>query len=269
MTIDTARHYADLTRLGMAGNLKDFKMIDSTGAVITGEELDYNGAPAGYAVDPTEIQNYVSKHDNQTLWDNNQYKTGYDVTTEDRVRMQAVSLSTAMLGQGMPFTHMGSELLRSKSMQRDSYDSGDWYNLVDFSLQDNNWDKGLPRKDKDGDNYELIEEVISSAGDNAKPSQKDMANMVEYFKELALLRKSYPLISLGKGEEVKKRVDFHNTGKDQKPGLIVMSIDNGNSSGADLDSKVDGLVIVINASNTEQEINLAKELTLSHSILRI
>ncbi|PSW16022.1 DUF3372 domain-containing protein [Photobacterium rosenbergii] len=263
VTIDTARHYADLTRLGMAGNLKDFKMIDSTGAVITGEELDYNGAPAGYAVDPTEIQNYVSKHDNQTLWDNNQYKIGYDVTTEDRVRMQAVSLSTAMLGQGMPFTHMGSELLRSKSMQRDSYDSGDWYNLVDFTLQDNNWDKGLPRKDKDGDNYDLIQEVITSAGDNAKPSREDMADMVEYFKELALLRKSYPLISLGKGEEVKKRVDFHNTGRSQTPGLIVMSIDNGTASGADFDSRVDGLVIVINASNTEQEINLAKELTLS------
>ncbi|MBY5948311.1 pullulanase-type alpha-1,6-glucosidase [Photobacterium rosenbergii] len=263
VTKETALHYADLTRLGMAGNLKDYKMIDSTGAVITGEELDYNGAPAGYAVDPTEIQNYVSKHDNQTLWDNNQYKIRYAVTTEDRVRMQAVSLATAMLGQGMPFTHMGSELLRSKSMQRDSYDSGDWYNLVDFTLNDNNWDKGLPRKDKDGDNYDLIQEVITSAGDNAKPSREDMADMVEYFKELASLRKSYPLISLGTGEEVKKRVDFHNTGSSQTPGLIVMSIDNGTASGADLDSRVDGLVIVINASNTEQEINLAKELTLS------
>ena len=263
VTKETALHYADLTRLGMAGNLKDFKMIDSTGAVITGEQLDYNGAPAGYAVDPTEIQNYVSKHDNQTLWDNNQYKIGYPVTAEERVRMQAVSLATAMLGQGMPFTHMGSELLRSKSMQRDSYDSGDWYNLVDFTLNDNNWDKGLPRKDKDGDNYELIEQVITSAGDNAQPSHEDMANMVEYFKELALLRKSYPMISLGTGEEVKNRVDFQNTGSTQTPGLIVMSIDNGVASGADLDSKLDGLVVVINASPTEQEINLAKELSLS------
>ncbi|WEM45839.1 pullulanase-type alpha-1,6-glucosidase (plasmid) [Photobacterium sp. DA100] len=258
-----ALHLADLTRLGMAGNLKDFKMIDSTGAVIRGDELDYNGQPAGYAVDPTEIQNYVSKHDNQTLWDNNQYKIGYSVSTEDRVRMQAVSLATAMLGQGMPFTHMGSELLRSKSMQRDSYDSGDWYNLVDFTLNDNNWDKGLPRKDKDGDNYELIEEVITSAGLNAKPTPADMAAMVEYFKELALLRKSYPLITLGTGAEVNKRVDFHNTGSDQTAGLIVMSIDNGTAAGTDLDSSLDGLVIVINATNVSQDIKWATDLTLS------
>ncbi|PSU36190.1 pullulanase-type alpha-1,6-glucosidase [Photobacterium lutimaris] len=263
VTKEVALHLADLTRLGMAGNLKDFRFVDSKGETIRGDELDYNKQPAGYAVNPTEIQNYVSKHDNQTLWDNNQYKIGYDVTVGERVRMQAVSIATAMLGQGMPFTHMGSELLRSKSMQRDSYDSGDWYNLVDFTLNDNNWDKGLPRKDKDGDNYALIDEVISSAGANAKPTQADMTAMVEYFKELALLRKSYPLITLGTGEEVNKRVDFHNTGSAQTPGLIVMSIDNGTASGTDRDSNLDGLVIVINATDKAQDINWVTDLTLS------
>ncbi|MGF1723493.1 pullulanase-type alpha-1,6-glucosidase [Photobacterium nomapromontoriensis] len=259
----TALHLSDLTRLGMAGNLKAFKIVDSTGKTITGEKLDYNGQPAGYAADPTEIQNYVSKHDNQTLWDNNQYKIGYDVTTDVRVRMQAVSLATAMLGQGVPFTHMGSELLRSKSMQRDSYDSGEWYNLVDFTLADNNWDKGLPRKDKDGDNYTIIEEVISQAGTKADPELADIENMVTYYKEMALLRKSYPLITLGKGEEVIKRVDFHNTGIDQTAGLIVMSIDNGTASGTDIDPKLDGLVIVINATNQAQPIDWNTDLTLS------
>ncbi|GHA55460.1 pullulanase-type alpha-1,6-glucosidase [Photobacterium aphoticum] len=262
---ETALHQADLTRLGMAGNLKAFKMIDATGKTITGAEMNYSDQAAGYADDPTEIQNYVSKHDNQTLWDNNQYKIGYDVPMETRVRMQAVSLATAMLGQGVPFTHMGSELLRSKSMQRDSYDSGDRYNNVDFTLNDNNWDKGLPRKDKDGDNYALIEKVIADAAANVLPEPTDMATMVDYYEELARLRQSYPLITLGKGAEVIKRVDFHNTGSDQIPGLIVMSIDNGNTSGADIDAKLDGLVIVINATPETQTIASPAGATLARS----
>lgn len=244
----TALHLADITRLGMAGNLKNFKLVNATGTVTLGQDIDYNGQGAGYAQDPTEIQNYVSKHDNQTLWDNNQYKIPYAVDSATRVRMQAVSVATAMLGQGIPFTQMGSELLRSKSMQRDSYDSGDWYNKVDFTLQDNNWNKGLPRQDKDGSNYAVISKVIETSGTNAQPTPADMTDMVSFYKELANLRQAYPLITLGTGVEVNARVDFHNTGTTQRPGLIVMSIDNGAGSGLDLDPSLDSMVIVINAT---------------------
>ncbi|KGK21588.1 type II secretion protein [Vibrio navarrensis] len=245
----TALHLADLTRLGMAGNLKDFPFTDSTGKAITGGELDYNGQPAGYAQDAWEIQNYVSKHDNQTLWDNNQYKIAYGVTSAERTRMQAVSLSTAMLGQGVPFIHMGSELLRSKSMQRDSYDSGDWYNRVDFTKQDNNWNVGLPREDKDGSNWGIISDVITGSSDRAMPTATDIGNMDKFFNELAALRASSGLLTLGKGSEIIKRVKFHNTGADQTPGLIVMSVDNsGELYDAKVDAARDGLVVVVNAS---------------------
>lgn len=253
---EKALHLADLTRLGMAGNLEDFKMIDSKGNTLLGKEVDYNGQAAGYAVDPSEVQNYVSKHDNQTLWDNNQYKIPYSVTSATRVRMQTVSLSTAMLGQGVPFLHMGSELLRSKSMQRDSYDSGDWYNKVDFTLEDNNWNKGLPRADKDSSNYDIITKVIEGSGEKAKPTSQDMKDMVSFYQELANLRQSYPLITLGTGKEVNARVDFHNTGAAQEPGLIVMSIDNGKDSGEDLDSTLDAMVIVINATPKVQTFDI-------------
>lgn len=101
---DQARHLADLTRLGMAGNLADFVLIDKDGAVKRGSEIDYNGAPGGYAADPTEVVNYVSKHDNQTLWDMISYKAAQEADLDTRVRMQAVSLATVMLGQGSPLT---------------------------------------------------------------------------------------------------------------------------------------------------------------------
>lgn len=244
----TALHQSDLVRLGMAGNLKDFILTDKDGMPKKGADIDYNGQPAGYAQDPTEIQNYVDKHDNQTLFDNLIYKAPQGA---DLVRMQGVSLATAMLGQGIPFTHAGVELLRSKSMERDSYDSGDWYNRVDYGLNDNNFDKGLPRKDKDGDNYPLIEQVL---GKHVKPSGADMATMVGFYQELAELRQSSRLLRLGSGAEVIKRVDFRNTGPDQVPGLIVMTVDDGVNAGADLDPAIDGLVVMINATNAPQSI---------------
>ncbi|HHQ4705607.1 TPA: pullulanase-type alpha-1,6-glucosidase [Aeromonas hydrophila] len=245
----TALHQADLVRLGMAGNLKDFILTDKDGMPKKGSDIDYNGQAAGYAQDPTEIQNYVDKHDNQTLFDNLIYKAPQGA---DLVRMQGVSLATAMLGQGIPFTHAGVELLRSKSMERDSYDSGDWYNRVDYGLNDNNFDKGLPRKDKDGDNYPLIEKVL---GKHVKPSGADMATMVGFYQELAELRQSSRLLRLGSGAEVIKRVDFRNTGPDQEPGLIVMTVDDGINAGADLDPAIDGLVVMINATNAPQSIS--------------
>lgn len=245
----TALHQADLVRLGMAGNLKDFILTDKDGMPKKGSDIDYNGQPAGYAQDPTEIQNYVDKHDNQTLFDNLIYKAPQGA---DLVRMQGVSLATAMLGQGIPFTHAGVELLRSKSMERDSYDSGDWYNRVDYTLADNNFDKGLPRKDKDGDNYPLIEKVLDK---HVKPSGADMATMVGFYQELAELRQSSRLLRLGSGAEVIKRVDFRNTGPDQEPGLIVMTVDDGINAGGDLDPAIDGLVVMINATNAPQSIS--------------
>jgi pullulanase len=244
----TALHQSDLVRLGMAGNLKEFVLTDKDGMPKKGADIDYNGQPAGYAQDPTEIQNYVDKHDNQTLFDNLIYKAPAGA---DLVRMQGVSLATAMLGQGIPFTHAGVELLRSKSMERDSYDSGDWYNKVDYTLGDNNFDKGLPRKDKDGDNYPLIQQVL---GQHGKPSGAEMAQMVSFYQELAELRNSSRLLRLGSGAEVIKRVDFRNTGPDQVPGLIVMTVDDGASVGADLDPAIEGLVVMINATNQSQSI---------------
>jgi hypothetical protein len=35
-------------------------------------------------------------------------------------------------------------MLRSKSLDRNSYDSGDWFNLLDFSMRSNGWGRGLP-----------------------------------------------------------------------------------------------------------------------------
>ena len=134
----------DQIKVGMAGNLANYTFIDRNGNLVTGAEVDYNGSPAGYNLDPQEDISYVEAHDNQTLFDINVYAAPQTTSMADRVRMQIVGLSTIVLGQGVPFIHAGSDMLRSKSLDRNSFNSGDWFNTLDLSLQTNNFGVGLP-----------------------------------------------------------------------------------------------------------------------------
>ena len=244
---------ADLVRVGLAGNLKTFVFTNSTGTLVNGTQIDYGGEPAGYADDPQEIINYVSKHDNQTLWDIIAYKAADTVSSADRARMQALAVATGTYAQGVPFYHMGVDLLRSKSMERDSYDSGDWFNKVDFAnLADNNWNVGLPREDKDGANWPVIQTLVANT--DADPSVTDVDWMRDSFQEMLKIRATSPLFRLTSATEVNNRVAFHNTGADQIPSLIAMSIDDGVTAGADLDTNYDALMVVFNYSASQQQI---------------
>ena len=58
--------------------------------------------------------------------------------------MNTLSLATTALAQTPSFWHAGADLLRSKSLNRDSYDSGDWFNRLDWTGADNGFGHGLP-----------------------------------------------------------------------------------------------------------------------------
>ncbi|MDF0749184.1 pullulanase-type alpha-1,6-glucosidase [Marinobacter sp. 71-i] len=245
---------SDWIRIGIAGSLSDYALVTADGSTRTGAEIDYNGQNAGYTSDPQEIINYVSKHDNQTLWDNNQYKADFATTLQERAQMQVVGLSVPILSQGIPFIHMGSELLRSKSMERDSYDSGDWFNEVDFSYQETAWNRGLPRQDKDGANWNLITEIIGQFQAGPTPSEIDYTR--EQVEKLLSVRSESELFHLRTADQISERLAFHNTGPDQVPGVIAFSLDDDPDNGlADLDGDVDQIVVVINSTDTGQALN--------------
>ncbi len=239
-------HLSDLIRLGMTGNLIDYTLEISDDRVVKGNQVDYVGQVAGYTDDPQEVINYISKHDNQTLWDNNQYKLPTQTTLAERVRMHMLGLSTVLYAQGIPFLHMGVDLLRSKSFERDSYDSGDWFNIVDFSMQTNNWNVGLPREDKDGKNWIVISDIITNDLINVTTNEIQRAS--ENTREMLRVRSRSPLFQLSDKSEVMNRIDFHNTGSHQIPGVVAMSIDDGVNAGSDLDNNYQALVVIINAS---------------------
>jgi pullulanase-type alpha-1,6-glucosidase len=240
----------DQLRIGLAGNLANFPLTNAQGEKVLGKDIPYGDQPTGYALDPADTINYVSKHDNQTLWDNSQYRLAFDVSTDDRVRMHLQSLSFTLFAQGIPFLHMGAEFMRSKSFLRDSYDYGDWFNRVDFSKQDNFYNVGLPPAEKDSDNWPLINKVIAGHEGRDLVSAQHINFSSKVFKEFIALRTSSPLFRLTTADAIIEKVSFLNTGKDQQLGLLVMKIDD--SKGQAVDNKVESLLVIFNTSNKEQ-----------------
>ena len=213
-------HQMDLIRVSLAGNLKDYMLRRADGPTVKGSEVDYNGQPGGYTSDPQENLNYVSAHDNETLFDAIQLKAPAGAGLAARVRMNNLGLALVALGQGIPFFHAGDELLRSKSLDRNSYNSGDWFNFLDFTYESNNWGVGLP-PDQDT-HWSLMGPLLADA--SLKPSKADITRSLDTFLELLKIRKSSRLFRLATADEVKQRVVFHNTGVGQMPGVIVMHL---------------------------------------------
>jgi pullulanase-type alpha-1,6-glucosidase len=245
---------ADLIKTGMAGGLADFKFLDRGGNLKTGSSLSYSGQPAGYTQDPQESLNYVSVHDNQTLWDIMQYKYPTGRSMADRVRSYNQSLDIVLLGQGVPLFHMGDDLLRSKSMEHDSYNSGDWFNRIDFSYQGNNWKVGLPNAGKDQGNWPIIRPLFADA--SIAPTVTDLTASKNHFTEMLKVRKSSRLFRLTTKDDVMKRVDFLNTGTSWTPGVLVMTVTDGTCAGADLDPAREAVVVIVNADKVSHDLTV-------------
>jgi len=251
----TLMQFADQIRVSLAGNLADYVFVNWKGQSVTGADINYNGSPAGYTHDPQEHIIYISAHDNETLFDAIQYKAPVAATVDDRVRMQNMGLSIVALAQGVPFYHAGVDLLRSKSFDRDSFDSGDWFNRLDFTYQENNWGVGLPPADKNKSNWPLMQPLL--ARPELKPASADILNSAAHFREMLRIRKSSPLFHLRTAEEVQERLRFHNTGLNQVLGMIVMSLSDVGAS-TNLDPNYDLILVAFNATDEEQRFALGK-----------
>jgi pullulanase-type alpha-1,6-glucosidase len=237
--------YQDQIKVGLTGNLRDYRFTDRTGAVVRGSQVDYNGQPAGYAADPSETITYVDAHDNETLFDVLQYKLPPGTSMADRVRMNTVALATTALAQGPSFWHAGNDLLRSKSLDRNSYNSGDWFNRVDWTGTTSTWGSGLPPRADNESKWDYMRPLLSDPA--LEPGRADMGAAHRQALDLLRIRFSSPLFRLGSADAVQSRVSFPNGGPAQTPGVITMALDD--RAGRDLDPRWEGIVVVFNASD--------------------
>ena len=234
----------DRIKVGLAGNLKGYRFVDRTGTRVRGSEVDYNGEPTGYTKRPGEAVNYVEAHDNETLYDALTYKLPTSTPMDDRVRMQTLALATTALSQGTSFWTAGGDQLRSKSFDRNSYDSGDWFNVLDWSQRDNGFGRGLPPKADNESKWDVMRPLLEDAA--LKPGPGAIATASDQADALLAIRRSTPLFALGTRKGVQQKVSFPDGGPDQTPGVITMRIDDTRGKG--VDRRLKGLVVVFNAS---------------------
>ncbi|MFC3576504.1 pullulanase-type alpha-1,6-glucosidase [Streptomyces yaanensis] len=233
-------HYQDLIKVGLTGNLAKYRFTDTDGKEVTGAEVDYNGAPAGYADAPGDALAYTDAHDNESLFDALAYKLPKDTSAGDRARMQVLAMATATLSQGPSLSQAGSDLLRSKSLDRNSYDSGDWFNAIHWDCRDGNgFGRGLPMAADNGSKWSYAKPLLTSV--RVGCDQIDGASAA--YRDLLRIRTSEPAFSLGTADQVQSKLSFPLSGKDETPGVITMELGD--------------LVVVLNATPKQQEQTVA------------
>jgi pullulanase len=125
----------------------------------------------GCASAPSQSINYVSCHDNLTLWDKLSLSNPEDDRT-DRIRMNKLAAAIILTSQGVPFIQAGEELLRSKDCDENSYKSPDSINAI-------KWDEKTANLD-----------------------------VYEYYKGLIAFRKQNPALRLKTADEIRQKLTF-------------------------------------------------------------
>ncbi|SEQ97923.1 type I pullulanase [Neolewinella agarilytica] len=140
------------------------------------DSVNYSNAP--WAKEPSQCINYVSCHDNHTLWDRLAISNGKDVPSR-REQMHRLALAVVLTSQGIPFLHAGSEMCRTKNGNENSYNSGDGVNAI-------RW--------------------------NGKRAHKIT---YEYVRGLIALRKAHPAFRMGETDLISRHLTFIDTPDEQ------------------------------------------------------
>ncbi len=129
------------------------------------------GGGTGWTVNDAMVINYMSCHDNYTLWDKFSMANG-SASVADRLRMNRLGAALLFISKGTPFIQAGEEMLRSKP-------------TVDPLT-------GKPTYDHNS--YNSSDEVNNIKWENLVPGS-DEHNMMLYYKGLAEMRKTYSVLS--------------------------------------------------------------------------
>lgn len=143
-------------------------------------QVDYNNyrySDGAWANLPSETVNYVSCHDNMTLWDKLAVSC-HDKSKEVRLSMNRLCAAMVMTAQGIPFFLSGEEMGRSKPIEGSEEPSENSFNLPPYT---NNI------------RYE---------------NRSEFADLFSYYKGLIDFRKAHDGLRLCKAEDIKKRIRF-------------------------------------------------------------
>lgn len=185
------------------------------------DDIDYSKAPyksKPWASEPTQTVNYVSCHDNNTLWDKINL-TNPDISKHEKIKMDEMAAFIVLTSQGIPFIQNGQEMLGTKPKLHGGGFVSNSFNSPDLVNRINWWRKH---------NYREV---------------------VAYYKGLIKLRKEHPAFRMPTKAEIQKNIKFFDT-KDSVIGYFILNNANGD--------KWREIAVIINAGERNEEVNLKK-----------
>jgi pullulanase len=135
-------------------------------------------------------------------------------TEKERLRMVKLAQTAVYVSQGIPFIFNGEELYRHKQGVKNSYNKPDSINAIDWGY---------------------------------KKTYKDL---VDYYAELAKIRKAHPAFCLADAEAVRKHLEFIDTQDELVSAFTLKGIE-----GVD---KAKSIVVVLNGSKKTKEVSIPK-----------
>lgn len=162
----------------------------------------YTSGTSTWAGTPTQTINYVSVHDNHTLWDKICSSTSGS-STADRIKMNKLAASIVYTSQGVPFMLSGEEILRTKpaadgGYDHNSYKSSDATNSVKWN-------------------------TLNDA---------TYMDVHDYYQGLIEFRNAHASLRMTTATDIQNNLSFLNTGSANTVGFVINNKPNGEVSDA-------------------------------------
>lgn len=188
-----------------------------TGAVAH-PQVDYDAyGSKPWAKEPGQSINYVSCHDNYTLWDKLSVSCP-EASEEKKKAMNRLCAAIVFTSQGVPFIQAGEEFLRSKP---------------------------LPEKKGFAENsYNMSDAVNSIKWDNIH----EYPDMIAYYKGLMALRKAHPVFRMQSEAEMTQNLCFLS----DTPENVVAYLLKGKGA----DDTPENILVIFNGNDEEILYNL-------------
>ncbi|MDR1948650.1 MAG: type I pullulanase [Spirochaetaceae bacterium] len=169
-----------------------------------------------WALSPSQTVNYVSAHDNLSLWDK-LMATNPGAGDEELKGMNKLAAAIVLTSQGIPFFQAGEEMARTKQGDENSFRSSDSINMLD-------WDR-----------------------------KSRYTDLVEYYRGLIQLRKTWAVFRLRKAADIREGLRFFcpNPRVPASRRLIAYTLEAGPAGGP-----YPWFVLIFNGAAEEQGLSI-------------
>ncbi len=168
---------------GMTESVKFGVVASTRHPQVNCEKVNYSTEP--WAAEPRQTINYVSCHDNHTLYDKLRISVP-EAADEEISAMHRLANTIVLTSQGIPFLHAGVEFMRTKNGVENSYNSPDSINRL-------NWSR-----------------------------KSELAGHVSYYQNLIRLRREHPAFRMHSADMIRQAVTFRES---EDPHLLSYVID--------------------------------------------